>query len=276
MTKLIIGKLAWAALACIALAPAQETKETPKAAAPAPMKVGCCIQQVYQVKNANAAALYQLLYTNAGQGQTPILRHNESLNVISVYGTTSEVNSIIANLKELDVPSAKTAGGAPKKLTVELTTWILAASTEGGGGTLPEVLVQPLTALRKTFGYSSFTLLGADIIRTVENMPFRTNGNATPPQPKLAGRSVARYDMGGQGIVVEPPGTERSLRLGGFWFKMQTPLCTDPECRGLNSSEVQLSSTFSLKDGQQVIVGQSKLDGGDKALVLVVSAKVVD
>ncbi|MBE0660058.1 MAG: hypothetical protein IH602_20360 [Bryobacteraceae bacterium] len=274
MTKLSIAILCCTALAFAALATAQDTKETPKAS-PA-SKPGCCVQQVYQVKHGNAAALYQLLYTNAGQGQTPILRHNESLNVISVYGTPQEVNSIIANLKGLDIPSMKREGVAHKNSTIELTAWILAASAEEVGQAIPEVLAAPVAALRKNFGYRSFSVLGADIIRTVERQSFSTNGNASPPQPKLASRAVASYSMRADSITVEDGEAESSLRLNRFLFRMAAPYCTDPECRSTANSIVQLESTFRVKEGQQVVVGQSKLDGGDKALVLIVSAKVVD
>ncbi len=269
MTKIIIAALAFAALA-----PAQEAKETPKPA-PTP-KPGCCVQQVYQVKHGNAAALYQLLYTNAGQGQTPILRHNESLNVISVYGTPQEVNSIVANLKALDVPSMTRGVQAPRKESIELTTWILAASTEEGSSAVPEALAQPVSALRKTFGFKSYTLLAADVVRTMVGQGFQTTGNAMPPQAKLASRFAASYDLRGNEIFVEDTDSVPSVRLRGFLFSMQAPFCTDPECRSVQTSTVRVNSTFRVREGQQVVVGQSRLDGSDKSLILIVSAKVVD
>lgn len=274
MTNLSIAKLSLAALAFAALAPAQDTKETPKAS-PA-SKPGCCVQQVYQVKNANAAALYQLLNTSPGQGQTPILRHNASMNLISVYGTVSEVTSIIANLKALDMPSAKREATVPTTPSIELTTWILAASTEETGPALPAALAEPVSALGKTFGFKSYTLLSADVIRASEGQGFMTTGNAPAPQAKLASRASAAYGIQGNEISVEGPDTNRSVRVRGFSFSMRSPFCTDPECRGTTTSDVRINSTFRIRERQQVVVGQSKLDGAEKSLILIVSAKVVD
>lgn len=274
MTNLNIAKLSLAALAFAALAPAQESKETPK---PAPVpKPGCCVQQVYQVKHGNAATLYQLLYTSAGQGQTPILRHNESLNVISVYGTVQEVNSIVANLKALDVPSMTRGVQTPRKESIELTTWILSASTAEGSSALPETLTQAVSALREAFGFRSYTLLAADVVRILSGQNFVTTGNAMPPQSKLASRMVASYEQRAIEARVEDTNSATSVRLRGFVFSMQAPYCTDPECRSVQTSKVQVNSTFRVREGQQVVVGQSKLDGSDKSLILIVSAKVVD
>jgi hypothetical protein len=37
-----------------------------------------------------------------------------------------------------------------------------------------------------------------------------------------------------------------------------------------------ISSTLNIKSGERTVVGVSKLDGGDKGLILIISGKVVD
>ncbi|MCX6573567.1 MAG: hypothetical protein NTX99_06200, partial [Candidatus Aminicenantes bacterium] len=37
-----------------------------------------------------------------------------------------------------------------------------------------------------------------------------------------------------------------------------------------------IESTLNIKSGDRTVVGVSKLDGGDKGLILIISAKIVD
>jgi hypothetical protein len=37
-----------------------------------------------------------------------------------------------------------------------------------------------------------------------------------------------------------------------------------------------IESTLNIKSGDRTVVGASKLDGGDKGLILIISAKIVD
>ncbi|MEW5900970.1 MAG: hypothetical protein AB1715_05860, partial [Acidobacteriota bacterium] len=37
-----------------------------------------------------------------------------------------------------------------------------------------------------------------------------------------------------------------------------------------------LSSNFTIKSGEKTVVGVSKMDGGDKALILIISGKVIE
>lgn len=271
MTKISIVRLSLAALICAALAPAQDSKETPKAS-PA-TKPGCCVQQVYQVKHANVRDLYQLLFTRAGQDQTPYLGFNESLKAISVYGTPQEVRSIMANLTALDVPSPASSS---KDQTIELTIWTIAASTREEASAPPAALAPSLRALRDTFGYRSFAVLGSDMVRTIPGRFFNTNGNAPQLAPKNPASAVAGYNIRADSVRVEDSGSAKRLRVERFIFRMQATFCSDADCKSTTNSGVMIENSFDLKDGQQVVIGQSRLDGADRSLVLIVSAKVVD
>lgn len=274
MTKLSIASLCCTALAFAALAPAQEAKETPK---PAPVpKAGCCVQQVYQVKHANVRDLYQLLFTRAGQDQTPYLGYNESLKAISIYGTQSEIRSIMANLAALDVPSA---GRGTLSGNAEITFWLVSASTFIGDTPVTPILPDLMPALKAvagSFGYKYFSLMDSAVSLTKAGGSFNVRGNATPPTPKLASKMVANYGIGSQSVGIESGGGTPTVNLDRFNFNIQVPYCTDNDCTKTDRAFIEIQGSFKLREGQKVVIGKSKLDGTTKDLILIVSAKVVD
>jgi hypothetical protein len=274
MTKLSIMRLSLAALAFAALAPAQETKETPKASSAS--KPGCCVQQVYQVKHANVRDLYQLLFTRAGQDQTPYLGFNESLKAISIYGTQSEVRSIMANLAALDVP---VPGGGVLSGNAEITFWLVAASAYIGDTPVTPILPDLMPALKAvagSFGYKYFSLMDSAVSLTKAGSAFNLRGNATPPTPKLASKMVANYSIGCMSVGIESGGGTPTVNLERFTFSIQVPYCTDADCTKTERTAIEIAGSFKLREGQRVVIGKSKLDGTTKDLILIVSAKVVD
>ncbi|MBA3975110.1 MAG: hypothetical protein C0504_12950 [Candidatus Solibacter sp.] len=272
MTKLSIVSLCWTALAFAALAPAQDTKETPKASPTS--KPGCCVQQVYQVKHANVRDLYHLLFTRAGQDQTPYLGYNESLRAISVYGTPQEVNSIMANLKMLDVPSNELG----RSKSVELTLHLITASRQAtSGDALPPSLYAVARQLTDVFGYRGLRLLDTAVIRgrTGEESNMSGNGGALLEKESLNFQSPYQVSVR---IAQTRPATQGGniVQVDNLRFNLRVPYCTDPECKNVNYQEVGVRTNFDVREGQNVVVGKSKMDNSDRGLVLVVSAKVVD
>lgn len=273
MTNLNIAKLSLAALAFAALAPAQDTKEAPKAN-PA-TKPGCCVQQVYQVKHANVRDLYQLLFTRAGQDQTPYLGYNESLKAISVYGTSPEVNTIMANLRALDVAASNRSAIAGN---AEITVWLVAASTsnEEGASLLPSELQPSVKAVSSSFGYKSFQLMDSAVSLIKAGSGFTVRGNAITPSPKLVSKTVAGYTLGCETVRIESASDARTVNLDRFMFRIQVPYCTDADCSKTDRAGIDMNGSFNIREGQKVVIGKSKLDGSTKDLILIVSAKVVD
>jgi hypothetical protein len=48
------------------------------------------------------------------------------------------------------------------------------------------------------------------------------------------------------------------------------------ETRSPYSSLPLLNSNFTMKSGEKTVVGVSKLDGGDKGLILIITGKIID
>ncbi|HNY40576.1 MAG TPA: hypothetical protein PKJ41_09280 [Bryobacteraceae bacterium] len=273
MTNLSIASLCWTALAFAAFAPAQDTKETPK---PAPAaRPGCCIQKVYRVKNVDTRALWNALHVSRSDNTGPSLRADETLKVISIYGTRDEVNSIMANLQELDVPSA---GRGAVEANAEITVWLVAASTSGDaqGDPLPPDLLPVLKTVAGSFGYKSFSLMDSAVSLTKAGSSFNVRGNATPPTPKLTTKMVASYTIDSYSVRIESAGETRTISLERFNFSIGVPYCTDADCTKTERTNVVINGSFNIREGQKVVIGKSKMDGSTKDLILIVNAKVVD
>jgi len=273
MTKLSIVSLCWTALAFAALAPAQETKQAPKAAATP--KPGCCVQQVYQVKHVNVGDLYRLIFTRPEQGTTLDMPYSEQLKAISVYGTPQEVNSIMANLKALDVAATGRGAIASK---AEITVWLVAASisNEDGADTLPSELHAAVKAVASSFGYRSFQLMDSAVSLIKAGSGFTVRGNATPPNPKLVSKTVAGYSFSCESVRIESIGEASNVNLDRFMFRIQVPYCTAADCSQTDRASIDMNGSFNIREGQKAVIGKSKMDGNTKDLILIVSAKVVD
>jgi len=118
--------------------------------------------------------------------------------------------------------------------------------------------------------------LGTDVVRTIPGKFFNTNGNAPQLTTRNPAVGVAGYNIRADSVRIEDSGSGKRLRVEKFIFRMQATFCADADCKSTTNSGVMIENSFDVKDGQQVVIGQSRLDGADKSLVLIVSAKVVD
>lgn len=252
----MISRLALVMMMAAPALPAQQSQAPTETAKPRMTGVSY-IQRVYQVKHRDVGELFRLVYTTpSGQGQTPVIRSSQSLKAITVYGTSDEVRSIVANLEALDVPGAKGETGEP---SFELTMYIvLASQREIPGAPLPDDLKAVADQLRQAFGYSQFRLLEANLYRSRAGSRGSWQGNATALRD---GQEPASYAASFSSARVE----EGVIRLDEFQFLLRP-----------GGPEVRLQSNLDLKQGQKVVVGKANVGGEDRALILVLSARVAD
>ena len=170
--------------------------------------------------------------------------------VISDYA--ENIDKLLQTIRQIDVKPADI------QLTVQL---ILGSEEEKGIEPLPNDPV--LKELRSLLKYKSYSLLDTSMVRATDNV-----------------RSVVR--MGDK---------------AEFAFKVLPKVIRD-EKTSLISMEVELSriqvvipagapkadyvttdlidTTLSVKPGDKTVVGVSKLDGGDRGLILIISGKIVE
>lgn len=181
--------------------------------------------------------------------------------VLSVIDTPENVEKILAAIREIDV-----------KPSDVLYTVQLVLGSEADATTDAELKNDPIVKeLGKLLRYKGYTLLDATLVRTV-NMDNAEVKFGPKAEFALELRPVVAGDP-------RAPVIKTTVRL------RQTVLVLRPvtkmdgtETTGVASSNIVtlIESSLNIKSGDRTVVGVSKLDGGDKGLILIISGKIVD
>lgn len=241
-------------LLALATAMALPAQEAVKPVEPVKWQTGeRYIQRVYQVQHTDIDELFRLVRTTPANGQTPVLSYSSALKAISAYGTVSEVESIIANLKAIDVPRPQLAAG-PKGF--ELTMYILVAGnqTDVPGSPVPDLLSSVTKQLSAAFGLTQFKLMEASIVRGMAGNRQGWGGTAG---------AFGAYEASVQRANIERVGADTTVVLNNYSFELRAP-----------KGRTTFATNLSLREGQQVVVGKANVDDTEKSLILVLSVKV--
>jgi hypothetical protein len=179
---------------------------------------------------------------------------NDNLLVIS--DTPETLSRILAVIKEIDVK--------PVDL---LFTVQLVLGSEAGDSKTDEVLQNdPLIAeLKKLLRYKNFTLLDSNLIRTLNQGEAEISlGRDTEFDLVLRPRFI--QEENDRLIQME-------VRLRRIDKEVQTPAPGQHPVRGATTL---IETQLTMKSGEKTVVGVSKLNGGDKGLILILSGKVID
>jgi hypothetical protein len=241
-----------AILILMAAALAAPAQDTPKPQPPARQPGVNHIQRVYQVQHADVDELFRLVYTNPGNNQTPVLRSSAALKAITVFGTPSEVDTIMASLKALDVPGRAASAG---RNTFELTCYLLLAAPDGevepSGAPLPDALKGVAAELQRNFGLRQIRMVEAAVLRVGPMAANDINGNLG---------SLGTYNLSLRDASLQGPLARirlASLRLNFGEGKL-----------------VDLKSSVDLEPGKLVVVGKAAVLGSKLSLIQVLSARM--
>jgi hypothetical protein len=230
------------------------------------------LQEVIDVKYADTNALAKLL-GNMEQGGTPDrVTAQQDLHAISI-GTYDP--SFLKLAKEIiqryDVPAS--ASATSHQHGVEIVAHILLAGPKGSSGdALPADLEPVAKQLRSVFGYTDIRLLESSLILGREARESDVSGT-------LSGLAEGQkapviYQIQIRKISVEPGGKGNSIALGDFRFSVRLPYDT-----GSGKSEYMgfgFNTDLNVLEGQKVVVGKSHIGETKEALILVLSARVVE
>jgi hypothetical protein len=217
-------------------------------------------QRVVEIKNGDARQIFVAVRALGGE----VVSTNEG-NRILLSGPKAAVDGTEALIKQLDV-------AAPPRKNLELTVYMVAASTQPSGGSpLPDALAPVTTQLRTVFPYKGFRLIDSFVLRARLGEGAETSGfiGQNPPGNRTVYTfKVRRLDMESQG---EKP----LIRVDGIRLGIRVPVSSPKG--DISYIEAGINTDVDLHEGQKVVVGKtSALDGPDGALFLVISAKVVD
>jgi len=206
--------------------------------------------RVFVLKYADADTVARVL---AVFGNVNV-RSDRGMHVVAVNAPAEIMPSVEEAINRLDVPAA-----APRD--IDLVVYMVVASQQASApdNLLPEL--QPVAAeLKRVFAYKSFHLLDSVAIR-IE--PGRRASARGVIREAGEGKSPYTLDVNSAAVTDDPKG--RLIRLSDLSLTMRVP----------GGDEAGVHTDITVREGQRVVVGKSNI-GPDQALILVLSAKVVD
>ncbi|SRR5579872_595334 len=217
------------------------------------------VQKIVPVTTGDAQQIYGTLITVMNNMPLQFQRYQ---NTIVLNGTPEAVASAEQLIKNMMSMS-------PRERGIEITGSIILASAEAkpDSASMPADLDPVLKQFRSLLNYKSFRVLDTLILRGKENSGMGTTGFLTIPgsQP---GTSEFR--------VQHPAVTDEIIHLKDLMLRVMIPTGFHDVKGDPGFHEVRIATDADIKAGQKVAIGKASVDANGDALILVVSAKVVD
>lgn len=208
-------------------------------------------KEIVKLKYVRADQISNLLYNYTSQ-LGHISLQNSLPFVLAISDTPENVEKILAAIREIDVKPADV-----------LYTVQLVLGSEADAATDAELKGDPIVKeLGKLLRFKGYTLLDATLVRTV-NM----DNAAVKFGPKAEFQLELRPEVSGDAKmpVIKTGVRLRRIEQPGYY-----------QDKPITNVVTLIESTLNIKSGERTVVGVSKLDGGDKGLILIISAKIVD
>lgn len=254
MRHLFLGLL----LALAGVAPAAQEPSS-EAAKPQPGM----IQKVVEVQHQKVQEIANLLANSA-----VAVKPNEHFRAISLYGPKDLVEALEIEIRRLDKPIMVTSRN------IELVGYLILAASKGTAGqAVPKDLEPVVKQLQNVFGFQDFRLFETAFMRNREGTQIEASGNArmlvveqSPP---------ASYSIRCLSTSISTTGDTRTIRLDGFRFGIRAPYSVGTSGQ-FQFAEIGFITNLDIREGQKVVVGQSRVGEGEWALVLVLTARVAE
>ncbi|MGE0884218.1 MAG: secretin N-terminal domain-containing protein [Blastocatellales bacterium] len=232
--------------------------------------------KVLEVKNRDPRSLVSLLSPLGSGFKGAELRPNTEFKTITVRDFPENIAAIEEALKRLDVPLPVSPKSAATPLpNAEMRLHVLLASNDETGKpeTYPAEIQKVVKELQSTLSYKNYVpvtiVVHRGIISAVPaNSGGRVRGLAIVGNPLFTREVTLPYEMTFERIEPESK-IEDNGRIYIRNFNFDIGGGNDLNYTG-NS---RVSTTLTLREGEQVVVGTSSLK--DKGLVLIMSIKVI-
>jgi len=206
------------------------------------------VTKLVTLKYADPAALQNVIRTFG-------VDYNWTNKSVALRGSPEAVSAAELALKQLDV--------SPKN--IELVVHFLVGSNQPAAGAIPADLVDVVKQLRATFAFKEYSLLDSLTLRTRAGSSADTTGIVSPPtssSPRLTQFSIRAANVSEDGTI----------RIDRMHAGLRIPVVSQSKVDYLNTG---IDQDVDVKEGQKVVVGRASLEGPEKALFLVLTAKVV-
>jgi hypothetical protein len=182
---------------------------------------------------------------------------NDSMKVMALSGQPANVAAAEAAIKQLDVPSK----------SLELTVYFVVggdASQQLAGTALPADVRDVIAQLKNAFTFKEYKMMDVLTLRTRTGTDAETSGlvgSGSPP--RMTQFSIRNATIGDDGTI----------RIDRMHAGLRIPFLKEAGKNDYLSSGIDQS--IDVKEGQKVVVGRSSLDGPEKALFLILTARVI-
>ncbi len=203
------------------------------------------------------------------QGPGIIVKNDPVLGLVTVIADTEEK---LSKTEEAFRKYYKPKPNSSSNQNIELVLSILHATVSGNQVDVPAALVPVVQQLKSVTNLKSFQSVEMQMLRARVNTNVESSGMLTWTETpeNFAPQYQFKATVGTAGNLI---------RLEHLHFGVRVPVKTgssDPNNTQFQMREVGINASFDVKPGQQVVVGKTNTSGKDGALILVVSAKIVD
>jgi len=179
--------------------------------------------------------------------------------VAVITGTPERVATAEAILKQLDVAPLVPTPPAPRK-SIQLTAYLIIASrSEAPGSPLPKDLESPVNQVASIFPYKSFNLLDSIELRLLNGSKGAAVKGILPQGQVYPHGGTYNLEVQRTELVEEPPAN--LIRISNL---------------AINVNDVRVDTDVDMRENQKVVVGKANIDGSANALIVILTAKVVE
>jgi hypothetical protein len=202
-------------------------------------------------------------------GGIPVTINLAPNNSLVLVGDEKTIAAAEAIIRQVDVRASK---------DIDLTAYMITASPrEIPGRPLPPELDPVVKQLRSIFPYKSYTLLESAFLRV-------SSGGSGTTEGVLPNREHSKmptnYTVIVNQVKVSGEAEHSSVHIGDFRVQLRIPVVTiskQPGKEPTASTEynsILLNTVIDTIIGQKIVVGKSNIDGGDDALIVVLTAQL--
>jgi len=215
------------------------------------------VQRVVTIKNGNRNGILHTISDLVGG--SPVRVSTSDNDHIVLAGPKDMVTGFEEVIKQLDIPPA------PKK-DIETTVYMVVATPQAGDTTTTPAELDPvIKQIKAIFNYKSFRLLESFVLRSRDGENGNTSGSLLVDA--APGTQKVKYGFSFTKISLDGPETSRSVRFERLSFSLDSS----------KSRDAEIHTDVDVPEGKKVVVGKTSGALGDNsALILVISAKVVD
>jgi hypothetical protein len=184
------------------------------------------------------------------------------LRALSVRAPKEVLAAIEESLQRLDVPQ-------PAAKNIDLNAYLLTASQQGATGNIPPELDPVVKQLKTIFNYHNFRLLGTLALRGRDGSGGSTNGVLPAVSADSISMHPTIYAFNMNSATIISDSKERSVRINELDLRLNFALKD-------GNWNAQIHTSIDIHEGQKVVVGKANIDSADNALILVLTAKVIE